>query len=161
MRTAVYPSKFNPITNGHLDIIRRASFIFDKVILAVIKDCNVKSVFSMEEKIGLIREAAKDLPKAEVKEFTGNLGEFLEENAVCAIIRGLRNAGDFQSELLTAAMNRKLAPHVETVTFIASPNHVFLNSEIINNIASFPGCLQDLVPQSVEKAYTAKNSQLS
>ncbi|MFZ7104564.1 MAG: pantetheine-phosphate adenylyltransferase [Peptococcaceae bacterium] len=159
MRTAIYPGTFNPITNGHLDILYRAMVLFDKVIIAVAQDHYQNTLFTLEERLGFIQEETKNIPNVEAQFFSGLLVDIIEEHDACAIIRGLGTVADFEYEFQLASLNRKLVPQVETIFFMTSINYSFLSSNIVNNIAALKGCIKGLVPLAVENALNQKFSE--
>lgn len=146
-RIAVYPGSFDPITNGHLDIIERGSKLFDKLIVAVLVNSSKKSLFTFEERLEMIKDATKGLENVEVETFNGLLIDYCEENNVCAIVRGLRAVSDFEYELQMAQMNRKLNDHVETIFLTTSTKYSFLSSSIIKEVAKYDGDIHGLVPE--------------
>ena len=135
MRIAVYPGSFDPITYGHLDIIRRASEVFDKVIVGVLKNQTKTPLFDFEERVDMIREVVKDYPNVEVVSFQGLLIEFTKKMHADVIVRGIRAVSDFEYELMMAQTNKQLHPDVETMFFATSAKYSFLSS--INSIFLF------------------------
>ncbi|SHH09432.1 pantetheine-phosphate adenylyltransferase [Tepidibacter thalassicus] len=148
-KIAVYPGSFDPVTNGHLDIIKRASKLFDKLIVAVLYNPNKKSLFTFEERVELLKEAVKDLDNVEVDSFSGLLIDYCNEKKVNAIIRGLRAVSDFEYELQMAQMNRQLNPEIETVILTTSTKYSFISSSLIKEVARFKGDISNLVPDVV------------
>ncbi|SHJ58663.1 pantetheine-phosphate adenylyltransferase [Tepidibacter formicigenes] len=148
-KVAVYPGSFDPVTNGHLDIIKRASKLFDKLIVAVLYNPNKKSLFTFEERVTLLKEVVKDLDNVEVDSFSGLLIDYCNEKNVNAIIRGLRAVSDFEYELQMAQMNRQLNSKVETVILTTSTKYSFISSSLIKEVAKFKGDISDLVPDIV------------
>ncbi|WXR61552.1 pantetheine-phosphate adenylyltransferase [Peptostreptococcaceae bacterium AGR-M142] len=144
---AIYPGSFDPITNGHLDIIRRASKLCDKLIVAVLVNSSKKNLFTFDERIHMIEDAISDLDNVCVKTFSGLLVDYCTENNVNAIIRGLRAVSDFEYELQMAQMNRKLEDNVETIFLTASTKYSFLSSSIVKEIARYKGNIEELVPK--------------
>lgn len=157
MRIAVYPGSFDPLTNGHLDIIERSVHIFDKVILSIATDNNKDSMFSIKERIDMITEALKKYETVEVEVFEGLLVRYAMKKNACALIRGLRAVSDFEYEFQMSLMNRKLEPAVETVFLMTSAENTFISSSLIKQVASLQGDIQGLVPQVVEEAMLRKN----
>ncbi|MGI9862001.1 pantetheine-phosphate adenylyltransferase [Moorella naiadis] len=148
---AVYPGTFDPITNGHLDIIRRAIGLFDRVIVGVAEDNYKETLFSLAERVYMVRAVTGDMPGVEVKSFTGLLVDFARREGAVAIVRGLRAVSDFEYEFQMSIMNKKLAADLETVFLMTATEYSFLSSSIIRQVASLGGCIRDLVPPQVER----------
>ncbi len=146
---AVYPGSFDPVTNGHLNIIRRASKIFDKVIVAVFHNPNKDPLFTMEERVKMLEDVTQNHEKVEVDGFEGLLTDYVRQKKANVIIRGLRAVSDFEAEFQMASMNKKLADNIETIFMMTSTEYVFLSSSTIKEVASFDGCIEGLVPQIV------------
>jgi pantetheine-phosphate adenylyltransferase len=153
---AVYPGFFDPITNGHLDIIQRGLRFFDKIIVAVLKNPKKRCVFSTKERVAMIEEIFAPEPKIEVRAFDGLLVEFARKHKTRIVIRGLRAVSDFEYELQMALMNRKLDPEIETFYLMPSVKYSFLSSNIVKEVVSLGGCVADLVPEMVEKKLQEK-----
>ncbi|AKX94687.1 pantetheine-phosphate adenylyltransferase [Neomoorella thermoacetica] len=151
MKVAVYPGTFDPITNGHLDIIRRAVSIFDRVVVGVAADNYKKTLFSLEERVELVRTVTRDIPGVTVKSFSGLLVDFARREEAVAIVRGLRAVSDFEYEFQMSIMNKKLASDLETVFLMTATEYSFLSSSIIRQAASLGGCIHGLVPPEVER----------
>ncbi len=156
MRTVVYPGTFDPITNGHLDVITRALNLFDKVIVAVAENPDKVPLFTVEERLELIREAVKELSNIELDHFSGLAVNYARDKGACAIIRGLRAISDFEIEFQMALMNRHMDQNVATVFLMPHDRYTHLNSSIIREIASMGGDISDFVPLVVEKALNEK-----
>ncbi|WP_099188066.1 pantetheine-phosphate adenylyltransferase [Tepidibacter mesophilus] len=150
-KIAVYPGSFDPITNGHLDIIKRASKLFDKLIVAVLYNSSKNSLFTFEERVELIKEVVKDIDNVEVDSFTGLLIDYCNDKKVNAIIRGLRAVSDFEYELQMAQMNRQLNQNIETVILTTSTKYSFISSSLIKEVGKFRGDISELVPNNVSK----------
>lgn len=159
MRRAIYPGTFDPVTNGHLDIIRRASGLFDEIIVAVASDSQKETLFSIEERVAMLEEATKDIEGVTVKGFKGLTVEFARQYGVNAVIRGLRVAGDFEFELQLALMNKKLAPDIETIFLMTKSDYSYISSSAIRWAASLEGKISEFVPPHVEKALLEKYHQ--
>jgi pantetheine-phosphate adenylyltransferase len=159
MKIAVYPGSFDPITNGHLDIIQRSSQVFDKVIVAVVKNHSKKPLFTMEERMDLIQKAAVDLPNVEVDSFDGLLVNYVAVKGAQVIIKGLRALSDFEYEFQMALLNRKLQPEVETMFMMTSYQYSYLSSSMVKEIASLGGSIKDLVPDTILNDITNKFNQ--
>ena len=153
---ALYPGSFDPLTYGHLDIIRRAARLFDRVIVGVYDTPDKRLMFTSEERVALGLEAVKDLPNVEVKAFSGLMVEFARREGVTTVVRGLRVNNDFELEFDMAMINRKLAPDIELVCLLASPEFQFLSSSIMKEVARLGGEFADLVPPFVARAVRAK-----
>jgi pantetheine-phosphate adenylyltransferase len=151
MKIGVYPGTFDPITNGHIDIIRRSLQVFDKVIVAVAPNPKKKPIFDIRERVEMIRESTKDIPNVEIEIFEGLLAEYMKRKGVHAIIRGLRAISDFEHEFMMALINRKLDGNVETVFLMPSEEYSYVTSSAIKEVASYGGVVKDLVPPIVAR----------
>jgi pantetheine-phosphate adenylyltransferase len=156
MRTAIYPGSFDPVTNGHLDIVQRAARLFDRVIVAVAKNESKKPLFSLRERADLVRKAVREFPNVETDSFDGLLVDYVEKRAGQAIIRGLRAVSDFEFEFQLALMNRKLNGRVETIFMMPKETYTFLSSRIIKEVAQLGGNVECFVPGHVRLALAAK-----
>ena len=156
MRTALYPGSFDPLTNGHLDIIERAAKLFDRVIVAVAKSESKKPLFSLKERLDLVQRAIESLDRTEAAAFDGLLVDYAEEHSVHAIIRGLRAISDFEFEFQLALMNRKLNRHVETIFMMPRETYTFLSSRLVKEVASLGGNIDCFVPEHVKSALGRK-----
>lgn len=156
MKIAVYPGSFDPVTNGHLDIIRRAAKQFDRLIVAVLNNTAKRPLFTLDERMQLLREVTSDLPNVEIDGFRDLLINYMSNKKAHIIVRGLRAVSDFEYELQMATANHKLSPEIETFFMMTSPEYAFLSSSIVKEIAMFNGPVSDLVPESVERALRAK-----
>ncbi|MBU2591421.1 MAG: pantetheine-phosphate adenylyltransferase [Nitrospinota bacterium] len=154
--TAVYPGTFDPVTNGHLDLINRGLNIFDNLIVAVAYNPLKKPIFSVEERVDFIKESTKDLEGLTVVSFDGLLIDFMKEKGSNIIIKGLRAISDFEYELQLSLMNRKLDSSIETVFMMPSEEYTFLSSKIIKEVASLAGNVSEMVPDVVAKALCKK-----
>lgn len=146
-KIAVYPGSFDPVTNGHLDVIKRAAKVFDKVIVAVLINEKKTSLFSVEERIDILEHSVQDLDNVTCDSFSGLLVKYCEENNITAIVRGLRAISDFEFEMQMAQMNHKLYDKVETVFFTTNAEHSYISSSLIKEVARFQGNLDDLIPK--------------
>jgi len=153
---AVYPGSFDPITNGHIDIIQRSCLIFSKVIVAVANNSEKKGLFTPEERVEIIKEVFVGNPKIEVDRFDGLLVNYVKDRDIKVIIRGLRAVSDFEYEFQMALMNKKLWKEVETVFMMSSENNMYVSSRIVKEIFSLGGCVKDLVPDNVRKRLEKK-----
>jgi len=148
--SAVYPGSFDPPTNGHLDIVARASALFPKIIVAVTENQSKNHAFSLEERVSLLKEAAKHLPNVEVVSFSGLLAHYLEKINSFVVVRGLRALADFEYEFQMALMNRKLDNKIETIFLMPDQAYTFLSSSMVKEIAALGGDTSEFVPQNVE-----------
>lgn len=153
---AVYPGTFDPITNGHLDIIERASELFDKVIVTIALNTNKKPLFSKEERMNMISVVSKKFKNVEVDSFDGLLVDFAEKKKATVIIRGLRALSDFEYEFQMALTNRKLAPKVNTIFLMPNEKYTYLNSSLVKELAKFKGKVKCFVPDYVRKKIAEK-----
>lgn len=156
MVKAVYPGTFDPVTNGHLDTIERAARIFDEVVIAVTTNPAKASWFNIEERLTMLRQCCSQFPNVRVEAFDGLLVNFVREQNANVIIKGLRAVSDFDYEFQMAAMNRKLAPEIETMFLMTSLQFAYLSSSIVKEIALLGGCLDGLVPDDVAKQLRRK-----
>lgn len=156
MRTVIYPGSFDPLTNGHLDVIQRASKLFDKVIVAVASNESKQPLFTLNERVDLVAQAIKHIPHARADYFEGLLVDFVEKRKGQAIIRGLRAVSDFEFEFQLALMNRKLNESIETIFMMPKDTYTFLSSRIVKEIARLGGDVNAFVPAHVARALKAK-----
>lgn len=154
MKTCIYPGSFDPVTNGHIDIIYRSSRLCDKLIVAVGNNINKKYFFSLEERVELLRAALKDCPDIEVDSFSGLLADFMREKGVRIIIKGLRAVSDFEYEFQMALLNKNLDPNIETLFMMSSVNYTYLSSSAVKELARNGGDIGGLVPDCIkDKVY--------
>ena len=156
MRTVIYPGSFDPPTNGHLDVIQRASRLFDRVIVGVARNESKQPLFTLAERRKLIEESVADLDNVKVDIFEGLLVEYVEKQNGNAVIRGLRAVSDFEFEFQMALMNRKLNEKVETLFMMPRASYSFLSSHLVKEIASLGGDVSAFVTQSVRKALQSR-----
>ncbi len=156
MSLAVYPGSFDPITMGHLDIIRRIQPILGEMTVLVARHSAKNYLFSIEERIELVRECLKDIPNVKVEAHEGLTIDYVREKKGHVIVRGLRAVADFEYELVMANMNKKLAPEIETMIVFASPEFYYVSSNTIKEVAMNGGSVRDLVPTVVEQALQKK-----
>jgi len=149
--SAVYPGSFDPLTNGHLDIIKRASLMFSDITIAVTKNLNKNHLFSLDERLDMISEASKDIKNVKVITFEGLLADYLKKINSFVLIRGLRAVSDFEYEFQMALMNRKINKKIETVFLMPDIDYTFLSSSMIREIAMLGGNTKIFVPPFVEK----------
>lgn len=148
-RTVIYPGSFDPVTLGHLEVVRRAAKMFDKVIVAVLINSSKKPSFSIEERIELLRDAVDGLDNVEVAGFEGLLAEYCRERKVNAIVKGLRAVSDFEYEFQMAIANKKLNPELETIFITANADAMYLSSSMVREIGSMGGDISNFVPECV------------
>jgi len=151
-RLAVYPGTFDPITNGHLDIIERGSRLFDRVNVAILENADKEPLFSLDERVRLIRESVAAWPHVTVSTFRGLLVDYVRHCGAVAIVRGLRAISDFEYEFQMALMNRRLDPSVETVFMMPAEAYSYLSSRLVKEVASLGGDVSGLVPPPVAQA---------
>jgi pantetheine-phosphate adenylyltransferase len=155
-KRAIYPGTFDPITNGHLDLIKRAVRIFNEVIIAVAPSHKKKPLFTLQERLNMINLAVTGIKEAKVEAFSGLLVEYVRQRKGDAILRGLRAISDFENELQMAHMNRTLDADIETVFMMPSEEYGFITSSVIKEVALFGGSVRGLVPEAVEAALQEK-----
>lgn len=153
---AVYPGSFDPITNGHVDIIRRGAKLFPRILVAVLENPKKATLFSVEERMEIIREIFKDLPRIEVEAFHGLLADFTKLRGARAVIRGLRAVSDFEYEMQMALMNQQLNPELETLFMMPSARYTFLSSSLVKEVFALGGSIRELVPTIVEQKLREK-----
>lgn len=156
MRLAVYPGSFDPMTNGHIDILEKTSKLFDKIVVAVVHNVSKRALFTLEEREALIKESTPHLNNIEVESFSGLLADYVREKQACAIIRGLRTVSDFEYEMSMAMINKRLIPQVDTIFVMSDSNNVFISSSIVKEAALLGGDVSSLVPAVVNKRLLQK-----
>lgn len=156
MKTAIYPGSFDPMTNGHLDIVERALLIFDRVIIAISDNVQKSHAFSRAERVQLVETCVKDKARVEVDVFSGLLVDYARTRKVHTLLRGLRAVSDFEYEFQLANMNRKLAPDVETVFLMTGEASFYVSSRLVREVASLGGNLDGMVPSAVLQALHQK-----
>lgn len=154
--TAVYPGSFDPVTNGHLDIIERAARTFDQLVIAVGRNSGKSAVFTPDERIEILRECVAAWPNVSVTSFDGLLVNFVHELGVRVVVRGLRAVSDFEFEFQIALANRQMAPDVETFFLMTSAEYLYLSSSIVKEIARLGGDISALAPEPVQRALKAR-----
>jgi pantetheine-phosphate adenylyltransferase len=156
MRTAIYPGSFDPLTNGHLDVIHRARKLFDRIIVAVASSDSKNPLFSQEERVHMVSRSIRQLPNVKADSFDGSLVDYVEKRGAHAVIRGLRAVSDFEFEFQLALMNRKLNERIETIFMMPKDTYTFLSSRIVKEIARLGGDVRAFVPAHVRTALHAK-----
>jgi pantetheine-phosphate adenylyltransferase len=155
-RVAVFPGSFDPLTVGHCDLIARSLALFDHVIVAIGVNANKRTLFTMDERLQLIRDAFPSEPRVETATFEGLLVHFAAKRNACAIVRGLRSTGDFAYELPMTQMNRALAPAIDTVFLTCEPSHAFVSSSLVKEVVTLHGDITPYVPAHVAAALRAR-----
>jgi pantetheine-phosphate adenylyltransferase len=153
---AIYPGSFDPVTNGHLDLIERGTKIFDRLVVAVLRNSEKDPLFSTSERVEMLREVTKQWENVEVDVFEGLLVEYARQRQAQVILRGIRAISDYEYELQMALMNRKLEPHIETVFMMPAQAYSYLSSRLVREISQLGGTIQGLVPPIVEQRLKSK-----
>lgn len=156
MRTAIYPGSFDPLTNGHLDVVQRAAKLFDRVVVAVAENESKHPLFTLDERVTLVRKAIAKIPNARADSFNGLLVDYVAQQKAQAIVRGLRAVSDFEFEFQLALMNRKLDEDIETIFMMPKDTYTFLSSRIVKEIARLGGDVTSFVPVPVQTALMKK-----
>ena len=156
MRTAVYPGSFDPLTNGHLDIIRRASRLFDRVLVSVLQNEGKAPMFSVQERMELIAECTREIDGVEVHSFSGLLVDFMRRANASVVVRGIRAVSDYEYELQMALMNRELYDDAETIFMIPAVEYTFVSSRLVKEVFRLGGDIAHLVPPPVLDALRAR-----
>jgi pantetheine-phosphate adenylyltransferase len=156
MRTAIYPGSFDPMTNGHLDVVQRATKLFDRVIVAVAKNESKQPMFTLEERLALVRKSVNGMPNVEADAFDCLLVDYVRRQSAEVVLRGLRAVSDFEFELQMALMNRSLNENFETIFMMPKARYSFLSSRVVKENAHLGGDISTFVPEHVCKALSAK-----
>ncbi|MBE3586421.1 MULTISPECIES: pantetheine-phosphate adenylyltransferase [Desulfofundulus] len=156
MRIAVYPGSFDPITNGHLDVIERAACLFDQLVVAVSRNTSKKPLFTVSERLEMLREVLQPYYNVVVDSFDGLTVNYAKNLGAQAIIRGLRAISDFENEFMMALTNKKLVPSIDTLFLMTRAEYSFISSSAVKEVAYFGGCVRDLVPPVVEQKLREK-----
>ncbi len=149
MKVAVYPGSFDPITNGHLDIIKRAAKVYDKVVVGVLDNINKAPLFSSIERMDMIKRVTIDIENVECDVFSGLLVEFLKQKDATVIVKGLRTVADFEYEFQMALLNKALNPEFETMFMMTNSEYSYISSSMVKEVAKYNGCLDGLVPEKI------------
>lgn len=157
MKVGIYPGSFDPVTNGHIDIIKRSAKLVDTLIVAILENSSKKALFSVEERIQLLEKSCKDIENLKIESFSGLLVDFAKEKEANLIIRGLRALTDFEYELQMAQMNKHLHSEIETIFLVTNVRYSFLSSSAIKEVAQFGGDVSDFVPPIVAQETLRKN----
>ncbi|HMP73838.1 MAG TPA: pantetheine-phosphate adenylyltransferase [Kiritimatiellia bacterium] len=158
MKSAIYPGTFDPLTLGHLDVIRRAATVFDRLVVAVAIQPKKQLWFSLEERMGMAEEAVRPLGNVEVQAFDGLLVQYARDQGVHVLVRGLRAFSDFEYEFQMALSNRKLAPDIETMFLMTSDTFSYISSSVVREVAQLGGNTSELVPPGVQAAIERRRS---
>ncbi len=161
MRVAVYPGSFDPLTNGHLDIIRRCARLFDRVMVALLENEGKSPLFTIPERIELIARCTADVPNVEVHSFSGLLVDFMRRHDATVVVRGIRAVSDYEYELQMALMNRALNPEVETIFMLPAVEYTYVSSRLIKEVFRLGGDVSGLVPAAVLESLRARLAVLS
>jgi pantetheine-phosphate adenylyltransferase len=161
VRLAIYPGSFDPLTNGHVDIISRGARLFDRVVVAILLNAGKQPLFSVDERVAIVREVFAETPNVEVDTFQGLLVEYANERRANVIVRGLRAVADFEYELQMALMNRHLSEDLETVFMMPAEKYTYVSSRLIKEIAALGGSLTGLVPPIVETRLVRRRRKLA
>lgn len=163
MKTVVCPGSFDPVTNGHLDILKRASKLFDKVIALVVINPGKQPSFTPGERVEMLKKVTKDIPNIEVEEYQGLLADYIRERGISAIVKGLRAMSDFEYEFQMAMTNKKLVSEADTLFLATSIDHMYLSSGLVKQVAAFNGDISGFVPNEIlgeiQKRLNGKNQK--
>jgi pantetheine-phosphate adenylyltransferase len=158
-RVAVYPGSFDPLTNGHVDIILRGARLFDRIIVAILRNAEKHPLFSPEERVSMAQDVFREYPNVEVESFDGLLVDYAERRQASVIVRGLRAVSDFEFELQMALMNRRLGPDIETVFMMPAEQYTYVSSRLIKEVFALGGPVAGLVPEMVEERLREKRAR--
>ncbi len=159
MKIAIYPGSFDPVTSGHLNIIQRAANIFDKLIVCVMVNSGKNPMFSLEERVALIRRITKDIPNVEVDGSSELLAEYAKRRGSCVIVKGLRAGSDFENEFQMALINRKIYPELDTMFLTAASEYMYLSSSTVKELGRYGVDLSDFLPQEIIPDFQKKLEQ--
>ena len=160
LRVAVYPGSFDPLTNGHVDIILRGARLFDRIVVSILRNAEKHALFTAEERVLTAREVFREYPNVEVESFEGLLVDYAHLKQASAIVRGLRAVSDFEYELQMALMNRRLGPEIETVFMMPAEQYTYVSSRLVKEVFALGGPVTGLVPEIVEYRLREKRAQV-
>ena len=160
MGIAIYPGSFDPVTSGHLNIIRRAATIFDKLIVCVMVNAGKHPMFSLEERVELIRRVTQDLPNVEVDGSSELLAEYARRRGSCVVVKGLRAGSDFENEFQMALVNRKINPELDTMFLTADSQYMYLSSSMVKELGNYGAELSDFLPEEIIPDFRRKLGKL-
>lgn len=149
MTRAIYPGSFDPVTFGHIDIIKRSANLFDEIIVGVLNNTSKSPLFSVEERVNMLKEATRDIPNIRIASFSGLLVDFVKETEATVVVRGLRAITDFEYELQLAQTNHVLNPNIDTMFLTAKLEYLYLSSTIVREVAAFGGDISKFVPEEI------------
>lgn len=153
MKVAIYPGSFDPVTSGHLNIIRRAANIFDRLIVCVMVNAGKNPMFTLEERVDLIRSVTQDIPNVEVDSSNELLAEYAKRKGSCVIVKGLRAGSDFENEFQMALINHKINPHLDTMFLTAEHQYMYLSSSTVKELGNYDVDLSDFLPEQIIPAF--------
>lgn len=156
MKIAIYPGSFDPVTSGHLNIIRRAANIFDRLIVCVMVNSTKKPMFSQEERVDFVRRVTQDIPNVEVDSSSELLADYAKRKGGCVIIKGLRAGSDFENEFQMALINHKINPDLDTMFLTAEHQHMYLSSSIVKELGYYDVALEDFLPEQIIPDFQAR-----
>lgn len=157
MKSAIYPGSFDPVTLGHMDIIKRAASLFDKLYIGILVNKNKKPMFPLEERMEILREVTKDIPNVEIISFEGLLADYCKMHGINGVIRGVRGSTDFDYELPMAQINQRLNPDTQTIFLAATPEYSFVSSSAVKELFAFGGDYKDMLPKAAYEAMQKKS----
>ena len=161
MKSAIYPGSFDPVTSGHLNIIRRAAKIFDRLIVCVMVNSGKNPMFSLDERVAFIRKVTEDIPNVEVDSSNALLAEYAKQKGSCVIVKGLRAGSDFENEFQMALINRKINPELDTMFLTAESQYMYLSSSTVKELASYDVDLSDFLPEAIIPDFNKRVESIS